>query len=275
MESIDKTDDFIFYEKGQIKLLICRPLQKIGFKNAFSTRLGGISSLPHNMLNLGNSRQDSISNILENRRLFLQAIEASDWALITANQVHSTIVQTIATTTLIANDPMTCDAMVTNVPKIMLATQTADCLPILLADIKTRACAVIHAGWRGTLGCIVSRTIEQMRTVYGTQSVDLVAAFGPSIGICCFEVGSDVLEQFERVFDFSSHLIYRHSNGKAHINLSKINQELLMRHNVPEGNIFDCELCTYCRKDLFFSHRRDRGTTHPVGRLMGVIGKET
>src|SRR5262245_9137360 len=88
-------DDFSLRASGELKLLVCEPLECLGFKNAFSTRLGGVSSLPSHSLSLGNFRQDSRENILENRRRFLSALGANDWTMVTANQIHSAEVRSI------------------------------------------------------------------------------------------------------------------------------------------------------------------------------------
>lgn len=257
--------DFVLRKDGELKLLVCEPLERAGFKNAFSTRVGGVSSLPAAALSLGNFRQDSRANILENRRRFQTAIKAQTWPLVTVNQIHSADVRTIRDAEDALGEPSACDALTANLPCTLLAVQTADCMPILLVDERTRAFAAIHAGWRGTLGRIVSRTLERMQQDYDTQPQDVWAAFGPAIAACCFEVGAEVVTQFEEAMSFSAAAFTHHQpNGKANLNLSLINQRLLLERGVFAERIFDCALCTACRTELFFSYRREHGAVQPL-----------
>lgn len=268
-------NDFNFRSSGELKLLICEPLERAGFKNAFSTRLGGVSSLPTRSLSLGNFRQDSRENVLENRRRFSAALRASDWTLVTASQIHSAEVRSVQDESDARREAAPCDALTANLPRTLLAVQTADCLPILLVDMRSRAFAAVHAGWRGTRTGIVSRTLERMQLTYDTRPEDVHAAFGPSIAVCCFEVGPEVIAQFEQAFGFGAQAVQqRQADGKAHLDLSFINRRLLLEAGVPGEQIYDCALCTSCKNDLFFSYRRERGAEQVVGRLMGVVGRE-
>src|SRR6185503_12787396 len=117
-------------------------------------------------------------------------------------------------------EPSPCDALIANIPLTLLGVQTADCMPILLVDKRSRAFAAVHAGWRGTLACIVSRTLERMQLTYDTRPEDVCAAFGPSIAACCFEVGPEVIAQFEQTFSSGQQVASRRqADGKAHLNL--------------------------------------------------------
>lgn len=267
--------DFVFRESGPVKLLVCEPLERAGFTNAFSTRLGGVSSLPSASLSLGNFRQDSRENILENRRRFQSALNAAAWPLITANQIHSADVHLVINSGEASDEPTACDALTANLPRVLLAVQTADCMPVLLVDKRTRAFAAIHAGWRGTLARIVARTLERMQLSFDTRPDDVLAAIGPAIGPCCFEVGPEVVGQFEQEFHTSEGaIIKRQVNGKAHLNLGHINRQILEEIGVGQERVFDCGVCTSCLTDLFFSYRRERGAEQPIGRLMSVVGRE-
>ncbi len=268
-------NNFAFRQIDNLQLLICEPIEEIGFKNAFSTRLGGVSPLPSGSLSLGNFSRDERENVIENRRRFLAALEASDWRLTTAKQIHSADVRLVSQADDARREPAECDALAANLERTLLAVQTADCLPILIADQRTGAFAAVHAGWRGTLGGIVARTIELMQLSYDSRPADLHAAFGPAIGACCFEVGPEVLARFGEKFDYLDELISRpQGNGKANLDLNRANQRQLLECRLRSEKIYDCSLCTICRNDLFFSYRRERGAEKPVGRLMGVIGKK-
>ncbi len=145
------------------------------------------------------------------------------------------------------------DALATNLPGLTLEIRTADCIPILLIDPIHHAVAAIHAGWRGTKAEIARQTVEQMRNWYGSEPEQLLAAIGPGIGPCCFEVGPEVAAEFGRV-------------GRVKLNLAEINRDLLKAAGVR--NIVNTELCTRCDGERFHSYRRDR---EAAGRMEAGI----
>ena len=257
-----------------MRVIVSSELEAAGFKNGFSTRSGGVSPLPAFALSLGNVSQDNLDNVLENRRRFLDALEVSSWDLVTARQVHSATVRTVSDQNDARRDPVVCDALIANIPRALLAAQTADCLAILLADERTGAFAAVHAGWRGTLQSILARTVEQMQQTYDCDPARLRAAFGPAIGRCCFEVGSDVIDQFGARFqDVERYFQPIPESGKAYLDLNRLNRQQLLDCGVPDDRIWDTGLCTICHNDLFFSYRKERGAEQAIGRLMGVIGR--
>jgi purine-nucleoside/S-methyl-5'-thioadenosine phosphorylase / adenosine deaminase len=268
-------EHFSFRDINKLKLLVCDPIERFGFKNAFSTRLGGVSPLPAHALSLGNFRQDERENVIENRRRFLAALDAADWTLVTAKQIHSADVRFVNSVEDARTEPTPCDALTADTPRILLAVQTADCLPILIADERSGAFSATHAGWRGTLAGIVARTVERMQQAHGSRPGDLHAALGPAISAAVFEVGPEVLLEFRNSFDYAEELISDpQPGGKGHLNLNLANVRQLIDCGVREDRIYDSALCTWLRNDLFFSFRRERGNEKPVGRLMGVIGRE-
>jgi polyphenol oxidase len=256
--------------------------------HGFSTRPGGISELSgEKVLNLGFTEWDSKENVLENRRRFQSALSANNLALVTLKQFHSDVVQLFDTP-----PAETCrgDASATNRAGLLLAVQTADCVPILLVDPKKRAVATVHAGWRGTLARIVTKAIGQMRMNFGTKPANLLAAIGPSIGGCCYEVGTEVAVEFKSQFpnasdwfdelrtgDEPNPLHWLNMMPPGHqpppknvlLDLKKANRAQLLDAGLGAQNIFTSDLCTACRPDLLFSYRKE-GTQS--GRLMSVIG---
>jgi YfiH family protein len=196
--------------------------------------------------------------------------------MVTAKQIHSADVRSVLDAEDARSEPTACDALTANMVRNFLAVQTADCMPILVADERTGAFAAVHAGWRGALAGIVARTVERMQLRYDSRPEDLRAAFGPAIGPCCFEVGPEVVTQFREKYSYTEQLISRaQENGKAHLNLNLANARQLIDCGLQNDKIYDCGLCTVCRNDLFFSYRREKGAEKPVGRLMGVIGRES
>ena len=156
------------------------------------------------------------------------------------------------------------DGLITGVAGLMLGVRTADCVPILLADARRRAVAAVHAGWRGTLSRIAARAIEAMTREYGSQPEDLIAAIGPCIGRCCYEVGPDVARAFGALFPELPA-----PGGPAHLDLEEANRRILVAAGVPATRIHAGGLCTRCRAGDFHSYRRD-GLL--AGRLLAAIG---
>ncbi len=142
-------------------------------------------------MNLGFTDWDTRERVLKNRQNFFAALKASDMRVIALRQIHSDIVHVVnAANSQPSAEAPKGDALITNQPGLLLVVQTADCVPILLADKKRHAIAAIHSGWRGTLQRIAEKTLGRMQMEFGTRPQDVVAALGPGIGQCCFEVGS-------------------------------------------------------------------------------------
>jgi len=255
--------------------------------HAFSTRPGGIS--PHEnekVLNLGFTDWDTRENVQENRRRFQRAVGAEDLPLIALKQFHSDVIHLFDSP---STDPCRGDASITNRPNLLLAIQTADCVPILLVDPKHRAIAAIHAGWRGTLARIAAKTIGKMQMHFATNPRDLLAAIGPSIGPCCYEVGTEVATQFLSQFadaptyfdefrtgDEPNPIQWLNMMPPGHqpppkgvlLDLRKANRSQLLAAGLRSQNIHTIDLCTACHPDLLFSYRKQGPAS---GRLMSVI----
>ena len=271
-----------------IKLLEVPALSKLPWLiHAFSTRPGGVSALEgENLLNLGFTDWDTRENVQKNRRRFQAALGASGLPLIALKQFHSDVVHSFDTA---PTDPCRGDATITDRPNLLLAVQTADCVPVLLVDPKKRAVAAIHAGWRGTLARIAAKTIGKMQMHFGTNPPDLLAAIGPSIGPCCYEVGTEVATQFLSQFadapdyfdefrtgDEPNPIQWLNMMPPGHqpppkgvlLDLPKANRSQLLAAGLRPRNIHTIDLCTACRPDLLFSYRKEGSAS---GRLMSVI----
>jgi len=186
------------------------------------------------------------------------------------------------------------DALATRTPGMLLGVQTADCVPVLLVDTRRRAVAAIHAGWRGTLARIAAKTVGRMRMEFGTKPRDVIAALGPAIGRCCYEVGPEVAQafamQFPKAAEWFDGPFAQLASGEEPLNLPWMtmmppghtppplrvkldlhaaNRWQLLDAGVPESQIAVSDLCTACRTDQLFSYRREGAKT---GRLMAVIG---
>jgi YfiH family protein len=270
---------FGWREREGVRALVCALLDAEGFANGFSTRAGGCSPMPKDALNLAGFDEDDAANIHENRRRFLALFQdrKQTWRLATCWQVHSANVRRVVP--LDANDAFDtneerCDALTTDAPHILLGVQTADCVPIILGDARTGACAAVHAGWRGTAASIVSATLERMREEYGTRAADVRACIGPAALVCCYEVGREVIETFRARFDYTDELLVPTREGHARIDLQRANHRQLTGTGVLPERIHTAPFCTICRNDLFFSYRREKKLYGRTGRLLAVVGKQ-
>jgi YfiH family protein len=272
-----QSSGFYWRERDGVRALICAPLEQDGFTNAFSTRSGGVSPMPEAALNLAGFNEDDADNIYENRRRFLKLFDGV-WTLAGCWQMHSADVRVVHNQQEaqpkpgVLGDDVYCDALVSNTPNILLGVKTADCVPVLIGDPKTRAFAAVHAGWRGTSASIVVKAIAQLQSEYDTRAEDLRCAIGPAANTCCYEVGREVIERFKELFPQSDHLFTPTRAGHARIDLQTANRDQLIAAGVSPERIHVAPFCTMDRNDLFFSYRREKITHGRVGRLMSVIG---
>lgn len=273
--------------------------------HGFSTRIGGTSrAYGKRDLNLGFTKDDSKAAVARNRALFLREladsgnhrrgkeseVPALPWHLVTLRQVHSDIIHCIDS---VPDEVLVGDGLVTSTPGLLLAIQTADCIPIILADSKRHAIGVFHAGWRCTAKRIVEKGVGEMQRWFGSKPRDLKAAIGPGVHDCCYDVGEEVRAKFESQFSYAADLFREvkdsdpvrekypllfltarapgHSElpTKIFLDLVEANRRQLLAAGVPRKAIEALPLCTGCRTDLLFSYRAEKGKT---GRMMSVAG---
>jgi YfiH family protein len=261
--------------RARISVLVCAPMEQAGFTNAFSTRPGGVSPFPEGALNLAHFKGDTSESVEENRRRFLAALGRNEATIVTARQTHSTERCVIDSTEQARGPQPSCDAMTTKMRGILLAIQTADCLPVLIADTATGAVAAIHAGWRGTAGRITERTVADLLLAHGVNPRNCIAALGPAACAECYEVGEDVIERYKREFGYWKDLLVNFKEGgKAHLDIRAANAQQLAFCGFTEDRIHVADYCTMHQNDLFFSYRREgQGRPSSVGRLLSVIGR--
>lgn len=255
-----------------MRVLVCRPLEDAGFVNGFSTRRGGVSAFPENSLNLAGFDEDTAENIHENRRRFLNVFEGK-FDLAIAWQVHGDGVKVVKTGSDIANSDEKFDSLVSQMPHTLLGVKTADCVPVLIGDTKTKAFAAVHAGWRGTVQSIVVRAIEKLQETYYSEPKDMIAAIGPAAGRKNYEIGKDVVDAFKAAFFTCGKYFTPTNGGHAYIDLHLANKDQLLACGLPLENIFTAPFCTMERTDLFFSYRVEKKLYGRTGRLMSIIGQ--
>lgn len=263
---------FYWREKSGVKVLINKVLEENGFANGFSTRTGGVSAFPENSLNLAGYDEDSEENIAENRRRFLNVFD-KNYALASVWQIHSADVRVVRDLADAADGNFKMDALVSDAENVLLGVKTADCVPVLVADTKTKAFAAIHAGWRGTVQSIVINAIEKLKENYGTNPKDLICAIGPAATCKNYEIGQDVIDAFRENFPDSETLFTPTKQNHALIDLHTANNQQLKSIGVLPENIYVAPLCTMERNDLFFSYRKEKKLYGKTGRLMSVIGR--
>ena len=238
-------------------------------RHGFSTRLGGVSPAPWDSLNLRTGCGDSQENLEENYRRLCAVIGANHRRAVLAKQVHGTTVRVCtaldAGKGLLSPRDYTADALVTWEEDLPLAVFSADCGILLLHDPETRCIGAVHAGWRGCAGGIVEKTVQPMRDVFASDPCHMMAAIGPCIGKCCFETDGDVPGAMRAALGADAEPYLERRGAKWHVDLAGLNRQWLLRCGLTPDHIDSSGLCTACRPDLFWSHRK-------MGEKRGVQG---
>lgn len=193
----------------------------------------------------------------------------------TVKQVHGDNIHIINGHGLLAPCPLSlapkqieADAIITNVKNLPIGVFTADCLPIVLADIRGRVVGIIHAGRVGTSLEITKKTVGKIKENFGISAEDIIAAIGPGIGGCCYEVDEKSINPFKDRLEFFEKIAIEKDNGRWMLNLIGINKIQLMESGLKSENIFTAEFCTSCHNDIFFSYRREGKT---AGRMVSFV----
>lgn len=289
--------------EGSLRYLVPAALASRGaVVAAFSTRHGGVSRGPFAALNVGLGAGDEEDSVRENRRRLLGALGLEGANLVSARQVHGSRVLVVGssgtaregtggqrhgdrpgtdgiaegpgapregdTVTAGGRHPPQADGLVTSAPGVALAMYFADCVPLFLFSPDEMVVALAHAGWRGTALGVGVATLRTMTDAFGCRPHRVLVAVGPSIGPCCYHVGEDVKEAFRRSYPFPERFFVSAGTGRWHLDLWRANACALLEAGVQPENVFQAQLCTCCRQDLFYSYRRDRGRT---GRMAAVM----
>ncbi len=238
-------------------------LERHGFRHVFATRTGGVSKPPYDTLNLGFHLGDDDEAVTENRLRFARSLGVEVDRLFEQRQVHGTAVREVtAMNEAAAIADAEGDALIARGEGLAVAARTADCVPVLVADLHTGAVAAIHAGWRGTVAGIVPKTIQAL----ADDASVLVAAIGPHIRVAAFEIGEEVASEMARAA--GARPVVDRAHEKPHGDLSKLVRFQLLDAGLDADAIDDVGGCTYTDAAHFFSHRRERGQT---GRHLSAI----
>lgn len=249
-------------------------------RHAFSTRIGGVSELPHTKsLNLAFGLGDDRTTVYCNLERFSSVIGIDPTKIISVPQIHSNIVRTVdsahAGEGVYGVPTQSCDGYVTVESDLPIAIKTADCVPILLearnGDGDVIAVSAIHAGWRGTADAIARVAVERLISL-GAAVENIYVAIGACIDECCYEVGIDFANAINEKLgqNYENEFIKKKENGSLYANLKGMNIEILTSCGVPLNNIDVSPCCTCCDENTFYSHRRQKGQR---GAMMSVICK--
>jgi polyphenol oxidase len=282
--------------RSKIELVQSKKLAELDWLvHAFSTRSGGVSRVyGGDALNLGFTKHDTRGAVERNRRLFFEKLGVArrerTWPLVTVRQIHSDVIHYAD---CVPDQPLAGDGLIADRAGLLIAVLAADCLPVIVADRKRRAVGVFHAGWRGTVQRIVEKGVGAMRRNFGSDPRNLVAAIGPGVQGCCYEVGEEVRGQFESQFAYAANLfrevkesdpvrekyplLFLTARPPGHsevpvrlfLDLVEANRRQLLDAGVAAKNVEASAPCTVCHPEMFFSYRAEKGVT---GRLMGVAG---
>jgi hypothetical protein len=242
--------------------------------HAFLTRIGGVSSGSFSSLNFNNNEGENHLNIDRNRAIVGKFLGFNPDSLITTNQVHRDNILIIDSPPEVFQDQFTdakkasADAILTNQKGVVIGILTADCLPIILVDPVKRVAGIVHAGWRGTAKGICQNAIKSLSDNFESKPEDILAALGPSIGPCCYEVGIDVVDHLASMASRTNEILLEVEKDRWKLDLRKANLNQLVECKVAKKSISVSDLCTSCNTDLFFSHRKEGNRT---GRQLNLV----
>lgn len=261
-------NDFVYVD-GEVPFFQSRLFLEYGVKHAFFTKKGGVSGGVFQSLNFAEGigeLKDSWENVKENHYVAAKVFGLDGGDICRSVQIHTNVVETAEESDrgkgiILPQYDHGVDGMVTFCRNLLLSVRSADCVPVLLCHKGMEACAAVHAGWRGTVGGIAKNAVEIMEKK-GINPRDIIAAIGPCIGKCCYEVGQEVFGKFvEACPEYSR--FFTAKEEKYMLDLTFANRFILESAGIPAENISSADLCTCCDDVRFFSHRRQgtaRGT---------------
>lgn len=263
--------------KDGVGFLTFPSLEAIPFvRHAFTTRVGGVSKGEFTSMNLSFGRGDQEENVQENYRRICDAAGFVYDGLVASAQDHHTYVRRVGAAEkgigiYRPRDLKSVDGLLTNESGITLVTYYADCVPLFFVDPVKRAVGLAHAGWRGTAGRIGEETVRRMTEEFGSRPQDILAAVGPSIGPCCYEVDEPVAREFLAMKDLKpEEFVTTKAGNKYMLNLWEANRRILQNAGVLPEHLSVTDLCTKCNHDLLISHRATGGKRGGMAAMMGI-----
>ena len=245
-------------------------------RHLFSTRLGGVSTGDCASMNLSFSKDSSKEHVLENFRRLCGAADIDPAHLVLSAQTHTDHVVCVTEehrgTGITKPSFSDVDGLITDRPGVALVTQYADCVPLLFCDPVQGVVATSHAGWRGTAQEIGRKTVEKMQTEYGCEPGNIIAAIGPCIGPCCYEVDEPLFDAFSKIpYLPVSDLFAKKENGKYMLDLKGANRQILLHAGILPDHIDVADLCTCCEHTFLHSHRATAGKRGTLAAIIELI----
>lgn len=265
---------------GQVEYLTFPLIEQTGLvRHLFTTRLGGVSKDIYGTMNLSYTRGDDIDAVDENFRRIAGVLKCELGDIVCSDQTHTVNLRVASRKDggkgiVIPRDYTDIDGLLTDEPGLVLATFYADCVPLYFVDVKKRAIALAHSGWRGTVARMGRCVTDKMKEVYGTDPADIVAAVGPSICQECYEVSEDVADAFAQEFrrqGQADEILQSKGGGKYQLDLWRANEIVLKEAGIPAERIQVTDICTCHNSEYLFSHRASKGRRGNLGAFMGLI----
>lgn len=263
------------HEKEGVIYLTFRNLEQAGVIHGFSTRYGGVSRDCLSTMNLSFHRGDDRAAVMENHRRLAKVVGYDETRLVFSDQVHTTKIHKVTEADCgkgitKVTDIIGVDGLVTDEPGIPLITFYADCVPLFFYDPVKKVVALAHSGWRGTAAGIGKIMLEYMNRQYGSRAEQVLCAIGPSICQKCYEISSDVAQEFQRTFTTEQYADFMQDtgNGKYHLDLWKVNQYILLGAGITKEHLEITDICTCCNPQFLFSHRASQGKRGNMGAVI-------
>ncbi len=239
--------------------------------HGFTSKLGGVSHGNISGLNLGFRVNDDKNSVMTNYRLVAADLGIELENAVLSKQTHTDNIRIVTDDDrgkgiVRKSDIEDTDGLVTNVAGIALVVFSADCTPILMYDKRLKVIAAVHSGWRGTVQRIAEKAVLLMQQNFGSKPCDIIAAAGPSIGPCCFEIGEDIVGEFEDKY------VTPKKDGKYMVDLWAKNRDMLCGAGLKAENIDFCNICTVCESDKYYSYRTHRDKTGRQAAIIAING---
>ena len=265
------------HEKNGVRFITFPRLTACGkVRHLFSTRIGGVSTGDCASMNTSFSKDSSRENVLENYRRLCAVSGIDPSHLVLTHQTHTDHIRAVTErdrgTGITAPSFSDVDGLITDRPGVALVTGFADCTPLLFCDPIRGVIASSHSGWRGTVQEIGRKTVEKMVREYGCDPGNILAAIGPCIGQCCYEVDDPVYEAFCAVPSLEPDRIFLpKGNGKYMLNLVEANRQILLHAGISEDHMDISDLCTCCEHEELHSHRATGGKRGTMSAIIELI----
>ena len=239
-----------------------------GVLHSVFTRRGGVSNAPWDSLNVGGSVGDDPARVAENRVRSFQIMDRDPASIHDVWLVHGTDAVFAEAPRPLEKPSAKADILLTDKPNVTLFMRFGDCVPILFHDPKRHVAGIAHAGWLGTLRGVASAAVKAMQERYGSRPQDIFAGIGPSIGVDHYEVGADVIGQFQERFGLDAQRMFESRNGSTYLDLWTANARQLKSAGVEQVEVSG--VCTACHLEDWFSHRAEKGRTGRFGALIAL-----